>query len=500
MAATIGVQLHVQDRHVVLDNGFLQVTLSNPDGIVTGIRFGGLDNLLEVLNQESNRGYWDLVWSSPGTAGIFDVIKGTSFEVITETEDQVEVSFTRTWDPSLQGKQVPLNIDKRFIMLRGSSGFYSYAIYNHPKDWPAFSLAETRIAFKLRKDKFHYMVASDNRQRYMPLPDDRIPPRGQPLAYPEAVQLVNPVEAELKGEVDDKYQYSCDNKDNKVHGWICTDPPVGFWQITPSDEFRSGGPVKQNLTSHVGPTTLAMFISAHYSGEDLVPKIGDGEEWEKVFGPVFMYFNTTPVDASEDPKASLWEDAKAQMMVEVLSWPYTFPASEDYQKPDQRGYATGRLLVQDRFVSDDYIYASGAYVGLAAPGDVGSWQRECKKYQFWTKADEDGFFSINNVLTGDYNLYAWVPGFVGDYRCDATVSITSGCYVDMGDLVFEPPRNGPTLWEIGVPDRSASEFYVPDPNPKYINKLLECFRFRQYGLWRDMVNYTLMPTWFTRWS
>jgi len=27
------------------------------------------------------------------------------------------------------------------------------------------------------------------------------------------------------------------------------------------------------------------------------------------------------------------------------------------------------------------------------------------------------------------------------------------------------------LWEIGIPDRSAAEFYVPDPNPKYINKL-----------------------------
>lgn len=46
-----------------------------------------------------------------------------------------------------------------------------------------------------------------------------------------------------------------------------------------------------------------------------------------------------------------------------------------------------------------------------------------------------------------------------------------GCEIDMGDLVYEPPRNGPTLWEIGVPDRSAAEFYVPDPNPKYINKL-----------------------------
>ncbi|MCI04559.1 rhamnogalacturonate lyase B-like, partial [Trifolium medium] len=38
----------------------------------------------------------------------------------------------------------------------------------------------------------------DNRQRNMPLPDDRIPPRGQALAYPEAVLLVNPIEPELK--------------------------------------------------------------------------------------------------------------------------------------------------------------------------------------------------------------------------------------------------------------------------------------------------------------
>lgn len=41
----------------------------------------------------------------------------------------------------------------------------------------------------------------------------------------------------------------------------------------------------------------------------------------------------------------------------------------------------------------------------------------------------------------------------------------------MDDIVFEPPRDGPTLWEIGIPDRSAAEFYVPDPNPMYINKL-----------------------------
>ena len=46
-----------------------------------------------------------------------------------------------------------------------------------------------------------------------------------------------------------------------------------------------------------------------------------------------------------------------------------------------------------------------------------------------------------------------------------------GCDIDLGELVYEPPRDGPTLWEIGIPDRTAAEFYVPDPNPKYINKL-----------------------------
>lgn len=42
---------------VTIDNGILQLTLSKPDGIVTGIQYNGVENLMEVLNKEDNRGF-----------------------------------------------------------------------------------------------------------------------------------------------------------------------------------------------------------------------------------------------------------------------------------------------------------------------------------------------------------------------------------------------------------------------------------------------------------
>jgi rhamnogalacturonan endolyase len=62
-------------------------------------------------------------------------------------------------------------------------------------------------------------------------------------------------------QVDDKYQYSMDNKDGGVHGWISSGPIIGFWIIFPSNEFRNGGPTKQNLTVHTGPACLAVNFS-----------------------------------------------------------------------------------------------------------------------------------------------------------------------------------------------------------------------------------------------
>ncbi|KAL1566777.1 rhamnogalacturonan endolyase [Salvia divinorum] len=300
---------------------------------------------------------------------------------------------------------------------------------------------------------------------------------GQHLGYKEAVLITNSSNPQLRGEVDDKYQYSCDNKDNRVHGWISSksNPQIGFWVIMPSDEFRAGGPVKQDLTSHASSTSLAIFFSVHYAGADFGVRLRNGERWNKVFGPVFMYLN------SDLDSTSIWEDAKRQAAQETKSWPYDFPLSQDFPHSNQRGEVTGRLFVNDRTITA----AISAYVGLAQPGDAGSWQTNSKGYQFWSRSDKRGHFSIKGVREGIYNLYAWVPGVIGDYKHYADIIVRPGSKVGMGNIMYTPPRNGPTLWEIGIPDRTATEFYVPDPDSHLVNRLYvnHTEKYRQYGLW-----------------
>ncbi|PON32376.1 Rhamnogalacturonate lyase [Parasponia andersonii] len=479
----VRLQTNSLRQEVILDNGLVRLTFSKPGGDVIGINYNGIDNLLETDNKENNRGYWDIVWNKkPGDKTInIDTLQGTKYEVIKADKDGAEISFSRTWNVSLSGTTVPLNIEKRYIMLRNYPGFYTYSILERLNGWPEAEIGQVRIVYKLQQDKFRFMAISDNRQRIMPTMRDRL--NGQPLAYPEAVLLTNPSDPELRGEVDDKYQYSCESKDNRLHGWISTsDPPTGFWIITPSTEFRSAGPVKQELTSHAGPIALSMFTSAHYAGRDAVMTFEEGEPWKKVFGPVSVYLNS--ISVNEDP-LTLWENAKQKMQEEVEAWPYNFPQSKDHLISVQRGSVGGQLVIRDRYINRRLFWAGFAYVGLAAPGEVGSWQKESKGYQFWTQTDKRGYFSIKNVRPGNYSLYAWAPGIIGDYKYNEIITIEPKSKIELHVLIYEPPRNGPTLWEIGIPDRTAAEFYVPDPYPTLMNQLYSNHpdKFRQYGLW-----------------
>ncbi|PPS17697.1 hypothetical protein GOBAR_AA02886 [Gossypium barbadense] len=400
------VRLQKSHHNVVIDNGLIEVTIENPSGHVTGIKYMGMDNVLECGNPNSNRGYWDFVWDN----STFDKMETKHVKVVAHTDELVEISFTKNWDfRTDHGKTVPLNIDKRFIVRRGVPGVYMYGIFERQEDFPDAQMYQLRIVFKLKEDKFRFMAISDTRQGVMPRGEDRDNTRSQTLAFKEAVLMTNPSNPQFRGEVDDKYQYSCENKDNKLHGWISDDDAVGFWIITPSNEFRTGGPHKQDLTSHVGPIAIS----------DVTYK--KGEAWRKAFGPVLIYLNSASSD--DDCRKTLWNDAKRQLSEEIESWPYNFTRSEDLPHAGDRGEVCGQLLVRDRCVDEELMQAQSAFVGLAVPGNVGSWQTEGKNK------------------------------------------------VNLGTLIYDPPRNGHTLWEIGIPDRTAAEFFIPEPDPTFVNPL-----------------------------
>jgi hypothetical protein len=64
----------------------------------------------------------------------------------------------------------------------------------------------------------------------------------------------------------------------------------------------------------------------------------------------------------------------------------------------------------------------------------------------------------------NYNYIALDNDFV-------TMCIYVGSTINLNSLVYNPPRNGPTVWEIGIPDRSAGEFFVPKPYANLVNRL-----------------------------
>ncbi|OMO50293.1 hypothetical protein COLO4_38137 [Corchorus olitorius] len=231
-----------------------------------------------------------------------------------------------------------------------------------------------------------------------------------------------------------------------------------------------------------------MCASTHYVGREMDTHYEQGKPWKKVLGPVFIYLNSASSNEDSDVRKTLWKDAKRQLSEEIASWPYNFTQSKDFPSAEGRGNVTGELIVRDRYMKQDHghtMHAHSAFVGLAPPGAAGSWQTDTKGYQFWTQTDKHGRFEINHVQPGDYILYAWVPGFIGDYKLDLNITIQPGKEIDLGALIYDPPRNGPTLWEIGIPDRTAAEFFIPDPYPTRMNRICKDpeDRYRQYGLW-----------------
>ena len=67
------------------------------------------------------------------------------------------------------------------------------------------------------------------------------------------------------------------------------------------------------------------------------------------------------------------------------------------------------------------------------------WQTDGKHYQYWSRTDADGRFTIRNARPGDYTLYAFTDGVLGDFS-HAEVRVEASKTVDLGELTWTPVR------------------------------------------------------------
>jgi rhamnogalacturonan endolyase len=432
----------------VLANGVITARVLKRNGDLASLKFHDA----EMLNDKS--GHPGAYWSHDTTGGT-ELITRITLDPSANGGARAEVSVMGISGGKKMGHgpgvpagaegDLPVDIEIRYSLGRGDSGIYTYCAFTHRREYPAATMTEARFAAKLA-DTFDWMTVDAKRDKH----------------FPNTLRE------------GDKYIYTATQFDNRAFGWSSTKDRIGFWLLNPSVEFLSGGPTKTEFLAHRDTTPVAAPIvfnywrSSHYGGA--LVEVGAGERWSKVIGPFLLYLNS-----GGDPQ-TLAADARARQAREAAQWPYEWVAGVDYASRAERTTVKGRLALRDPHVKSTGL--PNLLVGLtpatytspvARPGFNGApavqrhidWQIDARHYQFWARGELNGAFSIPHVPAGAYTLRALADGVLGEFE-QAGVVVKAGQPLDLGSLAWKPVRRGKPLWEIGVPNRTASEFAGAD--------------------------------------
>lgn len=424
-----------------LTNQLLTVRIEKRSGDLVSLKYQGVDML------GRGKGYWSFVGGGRGSS------ERSSTITIDPGNGGKRAEVACLWRYDRQPGSIPADIEMRYSLGRDEHSIYVYAIWKHTRGDPGFAVGEARYAVKLNPEIFDYMTIDKERRRIMPTGEDW--DHGTDLNMKEARRMTT---GRYKGEVEHKYDYSAVLSETPAYGWSSSEKKVGFWLINPSFEYIAGGPTKVELTGHLDvnpgglPTLLNMWLGSHYGGSSLV--LAPEEQWTKVIGPFLLYCN------SDGDEEQLWTNALNQAAVETKAWPYDWVHEPNYRSAKERGTIEGRITFRDPAAPG--LVISNLQVGVSAPdyqarGTTVDWQRDAKYCQFWTRGDKSGRFSIKNVIPGKYTLHAIADGVPGEFT-QPNITVTARKDTLLGRMKWEPRRYGKTLWEIGIPDRTAREF------------------------------------------
>jgi len=440
-----------------LFNGIVKVRVAKSNGDMQSLVYQGMETITDRSGHSG--GYW----SHDAAGGVRHEAK-----IVTDPKnnngERGEVSVLAVSGGRRMGRPAglpaaaegdfPADIEIRYSMGRGEPGVYTYSILEHKPEYPAGSIGEARYCAKLT-DIYDWISVDAMRNKYYP--------------------------REESGE--DKYVYTAVQSENPAYGWSSTRQKIGWWLINPSFEYLSGGPTKVEFLCHrdttavQAPCVLNYWRSSHYGGAAVT--VAERESWTKVIGPFFLYMNSGggPMD--------LWKDALAQAKTQAAKWPYDWVQAAPYPRRSERSTVSGQIELMDPLMPGGARFVGSLTVGLTAadpstaeaskfPRRLLTWQTDAKNYQFWARSgDRTGKFAIPHVRPGTYTLRAFADGIPGEFaKADIRVE-AGGKTMDLGRIPWTPVRKGRELWQVGIPNRTATEFaggdryFAPDTPLQY---------------------------------
>lgn len=482
-----------------LDNGIVKATISKRDARLNSLVYKG-------INTMGGGGYWE---QNPSNA-----TASVTIDPKTNNGERAEVDVK-----SGEGGR-GLHMEFRYTLQKGVSGIYVYGIYSHHANEPAAGEGESRYITKLNHD-FNWISVDADRNMLECTPQDW----GAGTVIHAKEQRILPT-GFYKNSVEHKYSYNAIQYKIPAWGWSSTKDHIGVYMINPTTEYLSGGASKMELVDHYDandnpdPIILNYWCAGHYAG-GAGCNIPAGEEWNKVIGPMMVYCTSLadPKDATPaelqtlnatagnptvpqtwtNNGTALWQDALAQARKERAAWPYDWVQGIDYPHKEQRGNVTGQLVLNDPQAATtklpnltiglshpDFQTAAGGFTQRAGNGNTITWDHDGNYYQFWNDGAEDGTFKITNVRPGKYTLHAFADGVLGEFA-KTDITVEAGKTLDLGKVTWTPVRHGRQLWEIGYPNRNASEFFKGD-GPNY---WLWGWYLRYTGLFPNDIVYTV---------
>ena len=411
-------------------------------------------------------------------------LKNCTGSIIRQTDNLCEVSVKEIRLKKDDNNTLPIDLDFRFVLEKDSPGLYMYAILDENysdediANGRTFNFGQSRYAMKFDYDRLPYSVVQGGeiggQLVKMAGPGDFKEDVAE--ASGEHGMLFDSTYVLNDGSIFTKYNNLSYQYSNIMIGAFSDEG--GLSLLTPSRDWAGGGYAKQDIDVHGGPGST-FIVSWHLeTGHNGTKGVDVEEGYQKVYGPVMWYATT---DESISSKEEAYTQTYAQALKEVEKWPYNWMVEEEYPNaedcPKQYAAATrgslkgtfsvkngtiNREITNDLTVTDDGTGENS--IGWAVLSDERSkyWALDNDYYEFYAPVKQDGTFEIKNIIPGTYKLNINVNGIMDEY-VEHNIVIGENEAKDLGNITWDDPIYGKTLWTIGIPDKTAEEYAYAYP-------------------------------------